>query len=132
MLRYRDADFDEQLRGAAPNGLDRVVEVAPAANVSTYVRHLNSHAAIASYARDDDEVSIPIQPMMWANALVRFVHIYGVRPSAHQQAVTDLTTMLEAGALRPLPTHHFSLDEIDDAHNAVASHVTGKVLVHVV
>jgi NADPH2:quinone reductase len=43
--------------------------------------------------------------------------------------VADITAALEKGALTSLPVHHFALDEIAAAHEAVENHAVGKVLV---
>jgi NADPH2:quinone reductase len=66
---------------------------------------------------------------MSANVLLRFVLLYGVPVPALQQAASDITAALAAGALTELPVVRFPLDDIAAAHEAVESGSVGKVLV---
>jgi NADPH:quinone reductase len=129
VLRYHDPDIADQLRAAAPDGIDHVVEVAPAANLAGHLDLLAPHAVVCCYARDQEELQLPIFPLMRANVVLRFVLVYGLTPSMLDQAVADITAALEAGALRPLPVHRYPLERIAEAHDAVRDGVTGKVLV---
>jgi NADPH:quinone reductase len=129
VLGYRDAGFAGQLRAAAPDGLHRVVEVAPAANLPGYVDQLAPHAVVAIYARDREEAAVPIFPLMRGNIVLRFVLVYGLTQPMLDQATTDITEALRAGVLRPLPVHRYPLEEIAAAHDAVRNGAIGKVLV---
>jgi NADPH2:quinone reductase len=66
---------------------------------------------------------------MTANAILRFVLLYGVPPDALERAARDITRALSAGALTELPVHKFGLDDIAAAHDAVEGGAVGKVLV---
>ena len=116
---------------AGPDGIDRVVEVALATNLASYLPALAGHAVVASYARDLAAANVPIQALMRSNVTLRFVLVYGLPQPALDRAVADITAALEDGVLRPLPTHHFPLEQIHDAHDAVRGGVTGKVLVDI-
>jgi NADPH:quinone reductase len=48
---------------------------------------------------------------------------------ALDQAVADITSAIEAGALTALPITRFPLDEIAAAHDAVEGGAVGKVVV---
>ena len=67
---------------------------------------------------------------MTANVALRFVLLYGVPRRDLIAGGSAITEALEAGALTPLPTHDFSLDQVAAAHEAQESNVTGKVLIH--
>jgi NADPH:quinone reductase len=131
VLRYRDPGFAAELRAAAGDGIDRVVEVALTGNLTGYLALLAPHAVVASYARDRDVAAVPISPLMRANVVLRFVLVYGLARSALDRAVTDLTAALEEATLQPLPTHRFPLERIADAHEAVRAGAIGKVLVDI-
>lgn len=131
VLRYHEPDIAERIRAAAPDGIDRVVDVAVATNLPTYLDALAAHGVVASYARDEEEVTVPIRPAMWGNLVFRFVFVYGVAQPDLDHAVRDLTRVLQDGAWGPLPTHRFPLEGIADAHEAVRGGITGKVLVDV-
>jgi NADPH2:quinone reductase len=61
---------------------------------------------------------------------VRFVLVYVMGQAAHQAAITDITTALEAGLLHPVAVQRFDLNEIAAAHEAVETgHTAGKVLI---
>lgn len=131
VLRYRHPSFNETLRTVAAGGIDRVVDVALGANLASYGPLLADHAVVASYARDRDEASVPMWPLMAANVVLRFVLVYGLPQPALDAAVTDLTAALRQGALQPLPSHRFPLEAIGEAHDAVRGSITGKVLVDI-
>jgi NADPH:quinone reductase len=131
VLHYRESDFPDRLRATAGEGIDRVVDVALASNLADYLAQLSDHAVVASYARDREEAQVPIQPMMWANIVLRFVLVYGLPQTALDRATADITAALMDGAMRALPTHRFPLERIDDAHEAVRAGMVGKVLVDI-
>lgn len=129
VLNYRAPDFGAELRAAAPDGLHRVVEVALAANLAGYVDGLAPHAVVAAYARDREEATAPIFPLMRGNVVLRFVLVYGATQPMLDRAVADITEALRASALQPLPVHRYPLREIAAAHDAVRGGAIGKVLV---
>ncbi len=129
VLNYRADDFPAQLRAAAPDGLHRVVEVAPATNLASYHDCLAPHAVVAAYARDREEASVPIFPLMRGNVLLRFVLVYGLTQTMLDLAVADITEALRAKALQPLPVHRYPLEDIAAAHDAVRGGAVGKVLI---
>jgi NADPH:quinone reductase len=129
VLSYREAGFAERLRAAAPDGVDRVVEVAVAANLTGYLERLVPHAVVAVYARDEEEAAVPLFPLMRANVLLRFVLVYGLTRPMLARAVGDVTSALHAGALRPLPVRRYPLADIAGGHDAVRGGAVGKVLV---
>ena len=68
--------------------------------------------------------------MLGKDVTVRFVLVYVMGDAAHQDAIKDITTALEAGLLHPVAVQCFSLDEIAAAHEAVETgHTAGKVLI---
>lgn len=133
MLRYRDPDHAQQLAAAAPDGIDRVLDVDAAANLATYRGLLNHDAVIAIYAaaRPDQEFAAPVLPMMSVNATVRFMLLYGFPEDRLVAGAEDVTAMLRAGDLVPIPTLRYPLERLDEAHEHVRRGVVGKVLVDI-
>lgn len=129
VLNYRDADFLEQLKAAAPNGVDRVVEVALGANLEADLSVLNPHCAIATYANEPTDPTIPVRTLMFANTALEFYIVYEFEQSVIDRAISDITLFLENGSINELPTHVFSLDEVALAHEAVENNAVGKVLI---
>jgi NADPH2:quinone reductase len=62
---------------------------------------------------------------------VRLVLVYDMPEHAKDAAINDITSWLEQGKLTAFAGPHFSLEQLKDAHLAVASGVIGKVIVDV-
>jgi NADPH2:quinone reductase len=136
VINYRAEPAAEAVRAIAPDGVQVVVEVAPATNAELDRAVLAPAGVVAAYATDADEVTLPIRPLMMINARWQFVLVYTVPPEAKRAAVDDVSAALAAGALRVgeaagLPLHRYPLERIADAHAAVENHAVGKVLVDV-
>jgi NADPH2:quinone reductase len=129
VVNYRTEDAADQIRDAAGGRVDRIVEVAPAANLAINRRVLAPNGVISIYAADGELGSI--RDLMFGNAVLRFVLVYTMGDQAVADAVTGTSAALEAGALTDLPYHRFALDEIAAAHDAVEAGAVGKVLVDV-
>lgn len=124
----------ERLAAAAPEGIDRVVDVAFTVNLPDYESLLNDHAVIAAYAEIDGRTGAAWPPPMRLrvrNITLRMVRAYGLTPDMLRSAADDITAALRAGALRPMPEHRFPLEAIADAHAAVEAGAVGKVIVEI-
>jgi NADPH2:quinone reductase len=128
VVLYRREDAAQQLRSAAPDGVDRVVEIDLAANLRLDLDACRPHAAIATYA-DGDAPSLPLRPLMIANITLRFVLLYTLPAAALSAAVSEVSGALRERALTSLPITRFGLERIADAHDAVERRTVGKVLV---
>jgi hypothetical protein len=107
------------------------VEVAFGANLPVSLQVLKTNGVIATYSSDADPTpTIPFGQFLGKDVAVRFVLVYVMGDMAHQAAITDITTALEAGLLHPAAVRRFSLDAIAAAHEAVETgHTAGKVLI---
>ncbi len=131
VVRYTDGDAAEQIRRVAPR-VDRVVEVAIGRNLELDLAVGGGpDTVIACYAADGPDPTLPVRACMTANAILRFVLLYNLPRDALLQAARDITAAIDAGALSPLPEHHFALDDIAAAHDAVEQGAVGKVLVDI-
>lgn len=131
-VNYREDDAAERIRAAAPDGVDRVVELSLAQNLQLDLAVCAPYAVITTYANDGgDEAAVPVRALMGPNLVLRFVLVYTMPRDALRHAVRDVTRALHDGALSPLPLHRFGLEQVADAHEAVERGVTGKVLVDV-
>lgn len=130
VVDYTSPDAVDELRGFAPT-MDRIVEVNVAANLDLDLLLSGPGTTIVSYAVGGPDPLLPVRRCMVANVALRFVLLYGVPRAALLEGVRHVTTALEAGALTPLPTQVFDLDDIAAAHEAQEARVTGKVLVRV-
>lgn len=132
VVNYRTEDVAARVRELTHgSGVERIVEVAFGANLALNERLLTPHGAIASYASDAErEPRLPYHAFAAKNATLHFVLVYVMSRAAHQAAINDITTCLDAGVLRHPVVHRFALPEIVAAHEAVESGLTiGKALV---
>ena len=127
-VNYREEDVVEAVRGWGP--VDRVVEVAISANLETDAAVLAPTGAIASYGAPDGPLP-PSRDLIAGNGSVHFVLVYTMPEEAKRQAVADITSALEEGALRPLPVARYPLEETQAAHEAVENGFVGKVIIDV-
>jgi NADPH:quinone reductase len=130
VLDYQHEDPLEALRAWAPDGVHRVVEVAPATNLALDAEVLGRGGVIASYGGPDGALE-PQRGLIAKNAGLHWVLVYTMPVEAKQAAVVDITEALRAGAIHGLPEHRFALEETQAAHEAVEAGAIGKVLVDV-
>src|SRR2546421_4185268 len=98
VVNYRSGDPTAEIRQVAPDGVDVVVEVAPAANAALNAEVLGIGGTVAVYAGAD--LALPAWPLMQKNIGYQFVLVYTVPAEAKRQAVQDVSA---AGAAGPAP-----------------------------
>ena len=122
----------------APDGVDLVVEVAPAPNRALDLAVTRVHGTIAVYANNGGEdLVLPLRETFSRNLRYQFVILYTLDPALLSLAVTDVSAALADGALRVgqdagLPLHHYPLEEVGEAQDAVEAGLVGKALLDVV
>ncbi|MFD4611844.1 NADPH:quinone reductase [Streptomyces sp. NPDC058440] len=135
VVNYRTEDAAAAIRAVAPDGVDVVVEVAPAPNAKLNVAVLASHGTVAVYANDGgDGLTLPVLPLMFGNLRLQGVMVYTVPVAAKDHAVAGVSAAVADGALRVgeqagLPLHRFPIERVADAHAAVEQGAVGKVLI---
>jgi NADPH2:quinone reductase len=128
VVNYRDQDAAARIRELAPDGVDRVVEVALGANLELDLAVGATH--VVTYAgTPDDAVEVPVRRLMAANAVLRFMLVYTIPRDALRRAVADVSQAVREGALTTLPLHRFPLERAAEAHDAVQGGAVGKVLI---
>ena len=134
---YRSADAADHIRDAAPDGVDLVVEVAPATNSELSAAVLAPNGTVAVYAAEGGaQVELSVRQLFVRNVRYAFVLVYTVPREAKDQAVADVAAAVADGALpvgedAGLPLHRFPLDRTAAAHAAVEGGAVGKVLIDV-
>jgi NADPH2:quinone reductase len=137
VVNYREGDAAGAIRDLARDGVDLVVEVAPAQNLRLDVGVIKPRGTIAIYANNGgDEVTLSVRETFSTNARFQWVLLYTVGQAALRAAAEDITAAVAdgrfgVGAERGLPLHHFPLDRTADAHAAVEDGAVGKVLIEV-
>jgi NADPH2:quinone reductase len=137
VVNYHGSDAVDQISRVAPDGVDVVVEVAPAANAALDAAVLAWNGTVALYATDGGEgLELSVGELMSRNIRYQFVLVYTVPAAAKDHAVADVTAAVTEGALpvgddAGLPLHRFPLERTADAHAAVEGGAVGKVLIDV-
>jgi NADPH2:quinone reductase len=134
VVNYREDDAEAAIRAVAPEGVDLVVEVAPAQNNELDVAVTKVHGTIAIYANNGgDELTMQLRSVFSKNLRYQFLILYTLDETLLRAAVDDIQEAVRAGALRVgadagVPLHHFPLDQTAAAHDAVEGGAVGKVL----
>jgi NADPH2:quinone reductase len=135
VVNYRDGDTAEAIRDLAPEGVDLVVEVAPAQNLRLDLGVIRPRATIAIYANNGgDEVTLSVRETFSTNARFQWVLLYTVGQAALRAAAEDVNAAVADGAYgvgdeHGLPLHHYPLERAAEAHAAVEDGAVGKVLI---
>jgi NADPH2:quinone reductase len=138
VVSYREDGAADEIRKLAPDGVDVIVEVAPAVNAALDAAVLALDGTVAVYATDGGtELGLDVGRLMALNARYRFVLVYTVPDEAKDRAVEDVSAAVADGALpvgedAGLPLHRFPLERTADAHTAVEEAVVGKVLIDLI
>ena len=125
VVNYREGDTEAAIRAVAPDGVDLVVEVAPAQNNELDVAVTKVHGTIAIYANNGgDELTVPLRETFSKNLRYQFLILYTLDDRFLQAAAEDVSEAVRAGALRVgedagVPLHHYPLDQTAAAHDAV-------------
>lgn len=126
-----DSDVEQAIAEVAPEGVERIIEVAFSDNVDLDARVAANGAVIAAYATRDPRPAIDFWPMLFDNLTIRLLGSDDFPEPAKRQAALDLTAAAAGGHLRvpigsPLP-----LAEIAAAHDLVDSDNRRRVVLDV-
>ena len=134
---YRPTDAAARIRSLAPEGVDLIVEVAPAQNAELDLAVICNRGTVAVYANNGgDEMTLDVRRTFSLNIRYQFVLLYTVGQRELDAAAEDIAAAIDDGALpigadAGLPLHFFDLEHTADAHAAVEADVVGKVLIRV-
>ncbi|MDQ2852435.1 MAG: NADPH:quinone reductase [Actinomycetota bacterium] len=137
VVNYREGDTVAAIREVAPDGVDIVVEVAPAQNMALDLQVIRPRGTIAVYANNGgDEITLSVRETFATNARIQWVLLYTVGQDALRAAAEDITAAVADGGFaigqeHGLPVHHFPLERTGEAHTAVEDGAVGKVLLDV-
>jgi len=135
---YKAQDATAAVKEMAPDGVDLVVDVAPAQNNDLDREVTRVRGTIAIYANNGgDELTMPVRATFSKNLRYQFILLYSLGEDLLRAAAEDVTTAVAAGALRVgeeagVPLHHFPLEQAAAAHQAVEEGAIGKVLIDLV
>jgi NADPH2:quinone reductase len=126
-----DADPAAAIRRVAPDGVQRIVEVAFSDNVELDAAVAAPQAVIAAYATRDPRPAFDFWPMLFANLTIRLLGSDDFPPEAKLQAAADLTAAAREGTLRITIEAPVPLERIAEAHDRVDAGAPGRVILSI-
>jgi NADPH:quinone reductase len=125
-------DAVAEVRAVAPEGIDRIVEVALSENVELDAAVVSQGAVIAVYGSSKPRPELPFWHLLFSNVTLRLLGSDDFPAEAKAEAARGLTRAVAEGKLRIEVGPIFALDEVVAAHEAVERGETrGRVLVRV-
>lgn len=137
VVDYVHGDAEAEILQIAPDGVDLVVEVAPAPNQALDLAVTRVHGTVAIYANNGGaQLTLPLRETFSRNLRYQFIILYTLDPALLSLAVADVSAAVRDGALRVgedagLPLHHYRLEDVAAAQDAVEGGLVGKVLLDV-
>jgi NADPH2:quinone reductase len=118
-----------RVRGHAPDGVDRVVEVAFSDNVDLDAAVVANEAVIAAYGTREDRPALPFRPLLWSNVTIRLLGSDDFPVPAKRWAANALTAAARDGSLSVPVGVPLALDRIAEAHERVDAGARERVLI---
>ena len=128
-VNYRTEDTAQRIMDlTGGDGVDLIVEVDFAGNFMVSQEILRSNGVLAVYAAGTAaQPPVPLQ-FKASNITVRSVLVYDMPEQAKQDAVRDISSLLEGGKLHHLLGPQFPLESAVEAHRAVEGAAIGNVI----
>jgi len=119
------------IRAHAPDGVDRIIEVALSDNADLDDAVAANGAIIAAYATRCDRTEIPFWTLLFNNVTLRLLGSDDFPAEAKRQAARDLTAAAAVGALTADVGDRFPLADIARAHDRIDAGGHGRVLIDI-
>jgi NADPH2:quinone reductase len=116
------------LRRLAPDGVQRIIEVAFSDNADLDAAVAAPEAVIAAYATGSPRPDFDFWPMLFANLTIRLLGSDDFPSAAKEQAAADLTAAAQEGALRVAIDDPLPLARIAEAHDRVDAGTRRRVV----
>jgi NADPH:quinone reductase len=133
VIDYKSENVVEKcLAATAGVGLDRIVEVDFAANVSTDFAAVRPEGDVVVYGSGAAEIPLPFAPAILKNVRLRFFIVYNLSAGDRARAIENLVPLLVAGRLTHNIGARLPLERIAEAHELVEhGRVIGNVILEV-
>jgi NADPH2:quinone reductase len=130
VINYRDTDMAQSVLDATNGtGVDRIIEVDLAANITMDIRAVRANGDIVVYGSGAREIPVPFGPSILKNIRYRFFIVYNLTDEDRRTEIEQLTKMLESNQLQHNIAERLPLSEIAKAHTLVEE---GRALGNVV
>jgi NADPH2:quinone reductase len=133
VINYKTEDLPTAVQDAtAGQGIDRIVEVDLAANIDQDIAILHPDGDVIVYGSGAPEISLPFSPAIRKGVHLYFFIVYNLNPTVRDQAIADLSMLLEGNYLKHNIAARLPLSQIADAHDLVEKgQVIGNVILEV-
>jgi NADPH2:quinone reductase len=119
-----------RIRAIAPGGVDRIIDVSFSANADLYAEVLAIEGVVATYFSPEANPVLPYFPLLFKNAVIRFIGSDDIPADAKRRAARDITTCLAEDRLMISIGLTVDLKDIARAHDAVERRThAGRVVV---
>jgi NADPH2:quinone reductase len=116
------------IRAHAPEGVNRIIEVAFSHNVDLDAAVARNQTVIAAYSTVRDRPDFPFWPMLFDNVTIRLLGSDDFPAEARRQAAADLTSAARDGALSIAIGPALPLERAAEAHDRVDAGARARVL----
>ena len=123
-----DPEAEQLIRQHAPDGVDRIIEVAFSDNITLDAAVAANGAVIAAYATRDPRPRLDFWPMLFDNLTIRLLGSDDFPADAKAMAARDLTTAADSGQLTVPVGAPFPIDQVAAAHDQVDRNNRQRVL----
>ena len=120
VLNYRTEDLPSSVQKATQGqGVDRIVEVDFAANVNLDIALLRPDGEVIVYGSGAPEIPVSFSAAIRKGVHLYFFIVYNLNRIVRDQAIADLTNLLEENRLQHNIALRMPLAQIADAHEIV-------------
>lgn len=112
-------------------GVDFVIDVDAAANISKYGDLLKFGGDVVIYGSGAGVIEVPFRSMIVGFANLRFFIVYNLPLPVRKAAIDLLTPLLQQNALQHPHAEVFPLSEIAEAHERVETGANAKIIISV-
>jgi NADPH:quinone reductase len=124
-------DPAQAIREHAPDGVNRIIEVAFSDNIDLDAAVAANNAIVAAYATRTDRPDFPFWPMLFANITIRLLGSDDFPLEARLQAATDLTKAARTGDLTIQTADPLPPEQAAAAHERVDAGTRRRVLLSI-
>lgn len=128
---YRDPAWPDQVRAAAPGGVDIVLDSVGGSTMLTSLDLLAPYGRLVAYGAADQLVDVPMTRLFAARSVTGFATLAwrAARPAEYTRAVAELTELLATGRLRYNVHTRLPLTDAAQAHRILGERANlGRVL----
>jgi NADPH2:quinone reductase len=119
-INYKTEDLVARVHALTNGrGVDRIVEVDLAANVTADLDLVAHEGDIVPYGSGAPQIPIPFLPSILKNVRFRFFIVYNLTEADRMTAIADVTRLMENERLMHNVATRFPLSSIAQAHEAV-------------